>query len=156
MIVATMKTIDHATLAQRVAAGAITAAHVIGRPDGWCVVVKDGSTTYALAARRGSMRLFRRLHTLVEYLKGVGLDRFEVDASSCPSESVPRRRPNLSGPIKSGDDQTADHDRWFRNQVRNTLDGIERGEIRLVPDDEHRAGWRRRRVDLLASIQRDE
>jgi hypothetical protein len=149
-----MKTIDQATLVRRVAAGTILAAHVIGQADGWCVVVKDGSTTCTLTARRGSVRLFRRLEPLVEYLKGVGLDRFEVDASGYPSELPSRRRPNTSAPIKDGDDETAEHDRWFRNQVKNTLDRIERGEIRFVPDDEHRAGWRQKRVDLLARVKR--
>ena len=117
-------------------------------------MVKDGSTTCTLTARRGSVRLFRRLETLVEYLKGVGLDRFEVDASGYPSESASRRRPNMSERIKGGADETAEHDSWFRNQVKNTLDGVERGEIRLVPDDEHRAGWRQKRIDLLARVKR--
>ena len=148
-----MKTIDHATLAQRVAAGAILAAHVIGQPGGWRVVAKDGAVSHTLAARRGSVRLFRRLDTLVEYLRGIGLDRFEVDASGHRPELSSRQR--LHAPQRAdGADEAVDHDRWFRAQVENTLEGIERGEVRLTTDDEHRADWRQKRVDLLARARR--
>lgn len=152
MPAAAMKTIDHATLAQRIAAGAIFGAHVIGQPGGWGVVVKDGSISRALAARRGSVRLFRRFETLVAYLKRIGLDRFEVDASGYQSESAPRNRPNMPQRTE-GADEAADHDRWFRAKVEKTLEGIGRGEVRLVPDDEHRAGWRWKRADLLARVR---
>jgi hypothetical protein len=75
------KTIDHATLLRRMAAGVISGARVIGQPGGWGVVIEDGTTWCSLAARRGGVRLFRRFETLAGYLREIGLDRFEVDVS---------------------------------------------------------------------------
>jgi hypothetical protein len=149
-----MKTIDHATLVEHVTAGTVLSAHVIGQPGGWGIVVKEGSMSRTLAARRGSTRLFRRLETLVDYLKGIGLDRFEIDASGYPSASLSLRRPNNTERTERADEM-ADHDRWFRTQVKNTLEGVERGAVRLVPDDEHRARWRQKRADLLTRSRQD-
>jgi hypothetical protein len=152
---AATKTIDHATLAEHVTAGTVLSAHVIGQPGGWGIVVKEGSMSRTLAARRGSARVFRRLETLVVYLKRIGLDRFEIDASGYPFVALSRRRPKKTVRTESAN-ETADHDRWFRLQVKNTVDRVERGEIPLVTDDEHRAGWRHKRVELLSRLRRDE
>ena len=149
------KTIDHATLLRRMAAGVISGARVIGQPGGWGVVVEDGTTWCSLAARRGGVRLFRRFETLAGYLREIGLDRFEVDVSGFSPEASLRRRPDTSRRMLETH-EAAEHDRWFRSRVEGTLDGIERGEVRVISHDEHRARWRQKRIELLARSRSDE
>jgi len=147
------KTIDHATLVKRVAAGAIRGTRVVGQLGGWGIVVKDGRTSRALAARRGSLRVFRRFETLVGYLRELGLERYDVDASGYAPEASSRRRPDTAKRMERIYD-AAEHDRWFRAEVRRTLDDIERGAVKLVPHGEHRDGWRGKRARLLGRARR--
>jgi hypothetical protein len=147
------KTIDHATLAQRAASGAIRGARVVGRPGGWGLVVRDGRTARSLAARRGELRLFRRFETLVGYLKDMGIVQYDVDASGYAPEASPRRRPDTAKRMERAH-EAADHDRWFRAQVQEVLDGIERGEVGVISHTEHAARWRRKRKALLARARR--
>lgn len=70
----TTETIDHATLVKLAEAGVVRSAHVSGQGGGWGVMVKYGTTERALTAQRSQqLRIFRKLETLVEYLKGVGI-----------------------------------------------------------------------------------
>ena len=79
----TAETIDHTTLIKLAEAGVVRSAHVIGRDGGWGILVRYGMTERLLAAQRSQqVRIFRKLETLVEYLKGVGIPRFEVDAEN--------------------------------------------------------------------------
>jgi hypothetical protein len=146
-------TIDHATLAGRVAAGAIRGARIVGRAGGWGIVVKDGRAARTLAARRGSARLFRRFETLVGYLKQIGLDRYEVDASGYVPGTPARQRPDSAKRLAQAH-AAAEHDRWFRAQVQGTLDGIRQGRIGVVSSEEHDARWRRKRTALGARDRR--
>jgi len=51
-------------------------------------------TERALAAQRShQVRIFRKLETLVEYLKGVGIPRFDVDAELRPAQHDHRQAP---------------------------------------------------------------
>lgn len=149
-----VETIDDETLAQRVACGAIVDADVVGRLGGWGVVVTDGQTSRILAGRRGSLRLFRRFEVLVAYLRQIGVVRFRVDASGYSSASSVKKRATSAEQIEAVDEAAA-HDRWFRAQVSKTLRDIERGEVRISTDDEHRARWRRKRADMLARSRRN-
>lgn len=82
-------TLDHTTLTQLVAANAIRTAHVVGQPGGWVVAVAFGSAERFLAAQRSrKLRVFRKLETVMAYLKGVGLPRFQVDASGYEAETT--------------------------------------------------------------------
>jgi hypothetical protein len=77
----TQDTIDHATLERLVEARAVRGAIVIGQPGGWGLIVQYGMTERALAAKRGSVRIFRKFETLVGYLKAIDITKFQVDAS---------------------------------------------------------------------------
>lgn len=68
----TAETIDHTTLSRLVEAGAVRGAHVVGQAGGWAVTVKYGMAERSLAAQRSrQVRLFKRMETLVSYLKAV-------------------------------------------------------------------------------------
>jgi|ERR1039457_2951209 hypothetical protein len=112
-------TIDHTTLQHLVEAGAVRGADVIGQPGGWGIVIKYGMTQRTLAARRGAIRTFSRLEALVNYLKGIGISQFMVNASNYdPADK--RARPDSAERMKRTFD-AAEHDRWFREQVEEGI-----------------------------------
>lgn len=73
-------TIDHRTLVHLVEAGAVRTVNIVGQPGGWAVVVRYGMGERALAAKRGTVRVFRKFETLANYLKGISIDQYQVDA----------------------------------------------------------------------------
>jgi hypothetical protein len=114
------QTIDHATLVKFIDAGTVRAARVIGRAGGWGIVVSCGRTDHALAAQRGKLRLFSKLDTVVTYLKGIGLHRFDVDAIHYDSRHTRRARPDRAAALKHAHEAAA-YDKWFREQVQASL-----------------------------------
>lgn len=86
-------TIDHVTLSALVEAGAVRGANVVGQPGGWGIVIQYGMTERALAAKRGSIRIFRHFETLVGYLKGIGVAKYR-GRHRVRSGSAQRRAPS--------------------------------------------------------------
>ena len=116
------ETIDHGTLSRLVEAGAVSGAHIVGRSGGWAVMVRFGTTERPLAAQRSrQVRLFRRFETLVAYLKGVGIARFEVDAAEFDPQTTRPARPDRSEALKHAHEAAA-YDVWFREQVQASID----------------------------------
>ena len=107
--------IDHATLSRLAEAGAIDKTLVVGQLGGWSIVVRYGKSEHSLAAQRSrQVRLFKRMETLVSYLKDVGISQFDVDAADYAAESS--KRPDRADALKRAH-EAAEHDRWFREQV---------------------------------------
>lgn len=127
------ETIDHATLSRLVEAGAVRGAHIIGQPGGWFVMVRYGMHERPLAAKRShNVRLFRRFETLVSYLKGIGIARFDVDSSDYTPDSLnTARRPDRAEALKRAHEAAA-YDAWFRDQVQASIDDPRPG----IPHDE--------------------
>ncbi|MCL2523508.1 MAG: hypothetical protein FWF20_07175 [Betaproteobacteria bacterium] len=114
-------TIDHGTLSRLVEAGAVQGAHIIGQPGGWSIMVRYGAHERPLAAQRSrNIRLFRRFETLVSYLKGVGIARFDVDAASYDPAAA-TRRPDRSAAMKRANAAVA-YDDWFRERLQASID----------------------------------
>jgi hypothetical protein len=109
------ETIDHRTLSRLVEAGAVRGAHVVGQPGGWSVLVKYGMAERALAAQRSrQVRVFRRMETLVNYLKGIGIQCFDVDGAEYEAEGgTTHSRPDRAEALRHAHEAAA-HDRWFR------------------------------------------
>lgn len=139
------ETIDHATLSRLVEAGAVQGAHIVGQGGGWSVVVQCGLTERSLAAQRSrQVRLFRKFETLVSYLKGVGIARFEVDAAQFdPDAARGPRRPDRTEALKKAHEAAA-HDTWFRAQVQASLEDPRPS----VPDEEAREVFAARKAAL--------
>src|SRR5476649_2054242 len=117
----TTETIDHATLTKLADAGVVRSAHVVGQDGGWGILVKYGTTERALAAQRSrQIRIFRKLETLVDYLKGVGIPRFDVDAANYAAGSA-TTRPDQSEKMKVAH-QAAAYDEFFRRKVQSAID----------------------------------
>ena len=119
----TPETIDHATFSKLAEAGAVRSAHIVGQPGGWGIVVKYGMTERALVAQRSQqVRIFRKFETLVGYLKGVGIVRFDVDALNWDADSLTTRtRPDASEAMKKAHEAAA-YDKWLKAEVQEAID----------------------------------
>ena len=119
----TTETIDHMTLTKLAEAGVVRSAHVVGQDGGWGILVKYGMTERALAAQRShQVRIFRKLETLVEYLKGVGIPRFDVDAVNYDPHSVTvTKRPDRAAAMKDAHAAAA-YTNWLKAEVQEALD----------------------------------
>jgi hypothetical protein len=114
----TLDTIDHVTLSRLVAAEAVSSARIIGQPGGWGIVIKFGVTERALAAKRGSVRIFRKFETLVAYLKAMGVFKYEVDATGFdPAALKSTSRAEVASARMTATHDAAAYDKWFREQV---------------------------------------
>ncbi|AEC18782.1 hypothetical protein PT7_0242 [Pusillimonas sp. T7-7] len=69
----------------------------------------------------GAIRNFRRLDTLVTYLKSIGLSQFDVDAANYDQTAATAKRPDRAAALKQAHEAAA-YDKWFRAQVQEALD----------------------------------
>ncbi len=129
----TAETIDHTTLTEMIGAGVVCSAHVVGHEGGWGILVKYGMTERALATQRSNqVRIFRKLETLVAYLKGIGIPRFDVDAVSYDPNSVATtKRPDRAAAMK-GAHASAAYSKWLKAEVQEAIDDTSP----TVPHDE--------------------
>ncbi|EII2810283.1 hypothetical protein LG734_005355 [Salmonella enterica subsp. enterica serovar Java] len=144
------ETIDHTTLSRLVEAGAVRGAHIIGQPGGWSVMVRYGMHERPLAAQRShNVRLFRRFETLVSYLKGIGIARFDVDSSDYTPDAVnTARRPDRAEALKRAHEAAA-YDAWFREQVQASIDDPRPG----IPHDAVEAKFAAKREALRKRME---
>lgn len=133
----TANTIDHATLALLVEAGAVSDAHIVGQPGGWGVVVRCGVTERAVAARRGAVRVFRKFETLASYLKGVGIQQYQVDAREFDPVGlkVARTRSDASQRMKAAHEALTYRD-WLEGKVNAARHGLADGSNKVFTDKE--------------------
>lgn len=129
----TTETIDHTTLTKLAEAGVVRSAHVVGQAGGWGILVRYGMTERALAAQRShQVRIFRKLETLVDYLKGIGIPRFDVDAVNYDPDSVTvHKRPDRAAAMKSAHEAAA-YTKWLKAEVQEAIDDTSP----TVPHDE--------------------
>lgn len=141
----TVDTIDHATLAHLVEAGAVRGAHVVGQPGGWAVVVQYGMTERALAARRGAVRLFRKFETLAGYLKEVGIQQYQVDARLYDPTAlkVERSRTDAAARMKATHEGAA-YNKMFEAKVAASLAGLKDGTNKPFTDKQWAAELQKR------------
>ncbi|MET3856842.1 hypothetical protein [Rhizobium sp. OAE497] len=150
----TRSTIDHATLAQLAGAGAIDKTLVVGQTGGWSIVVRYGKSEHPLAAQRSrQVRLFKKMETLVSYLRDVGISQFDVDASDYAAE--PAKRPDRADALKRAH-EAAEHDRWFREQVRIGLREADDPNTVWISNEDMEKEWEEMRVELEARIAAQE
>lgn len=119
----TVDTIDRTTLEHLVAAGAVKGASIVGQPGGWGVVVHYGLTERVLAARRGAIRNFKKFETLVDYLKSIGLAKYQVDATEYVPTAPPsdRKRTDAAERMKNAHAAAA-YKGWLTKEVQEAID----------------------------------
>lgn len=99
--------IDHDTLTKLCEAGDIRTTHVVGNAGGWGIVVQHKLAGSADALLRSQhVQTFRKLETLVGYLKTVGIVRFEVDS------------------IAWTPDSDSAYDQWLKAEVQEAIDDL--------------------------------
>ena len=146
------ETIDHSTLTELVEAGALRGAHVVGQPGGWSLRVKYGAAERALAAQRSrQVRVFRRIETLVSYLKDVGIEHFDVDAADYQAEGG-KTRPDRAEAMRRAHEAAA-HDKWFRDQIEEAIKEADDPNTEWVPHEVVKQDMARQRAEVLARIK---
>lgn len=151
------KTIDHNTLSRLVEAKAVRGAHVIGEAGGWGVMIKYGMHERALAATRSKeIRKFKKLETLVVYLKEVGIDQFDIDARQYDPATVQTYKREDRADAMRQAHEAVKHDKWFRQQVAQALKEADDPATVWVPHDVAKADMQRQRESLLARTRNAE
>ena len=149
------ETIDHTTLSRLAEAGAVRSAHIVGQAGGWGILVKYGMTERALAAQRShQVRIFRKFETLVSYLKGVGIARFEVDAVNYDAASLKltRTRPDSSAAMTRAHEAAA-YDKWFRAEVGAALKEADDPNTQWVSNDDAKKHFAAKREALRKRVK---
>ncbi len=149
--------IDHASLTRLVQAGAVSNTHVMMGDGGWTVVVHSAQgglngTAYTLATHRKAPRLFRKMDSLVSYLADVGISHFEVDAAGFARGEVRTwSRPDRAAALKQTHEDAA-HDRWFREQVEESLRHADSPEAVWISHDDVKLRRAKRRDEIRAQL----
>ncbi len=151
------ETIDHNTLSRLVEAGAVRGAHVIGQVGGWAILIKYGLLERALATTRSKkIRTFKKLETLVVYLKEIGISQFDVDTAQYDPATVQTySRPDRTEAMRQAH-EAVEHDKWFRAQVEQGLQEADDPTTVWIAHDEAKASMQRQREGLLARIGKTE
>lgn len=139
--------IDHASLIQLAEAGALLETHVVGQGGGWSVLVRYGNQSRVLAAQRGNAaRVFKKMDTLVSYLKDAGISKFDVDSAAFVTEAG-TARPDRARALREMHEAAA-HDAWFRGQVQLALDEANGDDAQWVAHDAVAENWAEKRAAL--------
>ncbi len=150
-------TIDHASLALLVQAGAISNTHVTMRDGGWAVVVHSAHSglndaVYTLATHRKAPRLFKKMDSLVSYLAEIGISHFEVDSAGFVRGEIRTwSRPDRAAALKQTHEDAA-HDRWFREQVEAGIRLADSPDAVWISHDEVKARRAKRRSEIRAQL----
>lgn len=144
-------TIDQAMLEKLAAAGSLQRVCAVAQTGGWRIVVVYGTSESNLVVRRGNVRVWPKLDTLVNFLVRMQIAEFEVDATAFqPGTHVARPRLDAAERMRAAHEAAA-YDRWFRGQVQAGIDDprprVPHEVVLREMADENDA--------LLASIARD-
>ena len=141
--------IDQSTLTHLVQAGTIRTANLVGQPGGWEVVVAYGREQRALGKKRGEVRQFRNLETLINLLRTIGLVDYRVDASQYDPKAAARTNPAAAERLRSAHAASA-YDKWFRTEVGQALAEADDPSTKWLSNDDvqnesakRRAAWRK-------------
>lgn len=146
----TAETIDHSTLSRLVEAGAVEVAHVVGKTGGWSVVIRYGKVERPLAAQRSrQVRVFKRMDTLVSYLRDVGISQFDVDAADYAPGTA--SRPDRAAALRRTH-EAAEYDKWFREQVGEAIREADDPNAIWISAQDAEERMDKLRAELLAQL----
>lgn len=94
-----LTTIKESQLRELVDTRSIRSACVRGARGGYTIMVRCGTVERTLESVRGDVRLFT-LDNASKFLRGVGLCRFEVDASGYEEARMRKARPDRAAALK--------------------------------------------------------
>ncbi|ADU13834.1 hypothetical protein [Asticcacaulis excentricus] len=141
--------IDHNHLIQLVENGAVKEARVVGCEGGWEVVVrvKAGKFYILSVQRKSEPRVFKKIDTLIDYLRKLGIEAFGVETAGYKKGG--NTRPDRSVALKEAH-EAASHDRWFRQEVAKGLKAADSSNAVWVSHEDVEAMRAARRIELLA------
>ncbi len=79
---------DKPLLKELVAAGAVRSVTLYGVPGGFVVSISTEGGSRSLCAQRGHPRVFKQLNSAAEFLLGIGVSRFAVEAEGWSARSL--------------------------------------------------------------------
>jgi hypothetical protein len=148
---AQMATIDQTMLEKLSASGSLQRVRAVAQTGGWRIVVRYGTSESTLVVRRGNVRVWPKLDTLVNFLVRMQIAEFEVDATAFqPGTHVARPRLDAAERMRAAHEAAA-YDRWFKGQVQAGLDDSRP----RVPHEVVLREMAEENEALLASIARD-
>jgi hypothetical protein len=127
-------TIKTDVLRELIAAGSVRSALLIGQRGGFALRIHAGLQERMLATKYGAIKLFTRLDLAAKALRSLGLAEFAVDATRYEPGQLRPRRPDRVNALRHAY-AVIEHDTWFRGEVQETLNKIERGEGEYVEHD---------------------
>ena len=93
--------INHNALTHLIEANAVSVATAKADGDIWTLSINSGETNKTMMAKNsGKARVWRKLDTLAKYLKGIGLDKFEIDVSQYDPSQKSLTRPDSARTLK--------------------------------------------------------
>lgn len=127
-------TVKIETLRELIAAGSVRSATLLGQRGGYAVLIQVGTQERVLANRTGAARLYARLDTAAKDLRELGLAEFGVNAANFTPGRLRAARPDRAAQMKQAH-AAVEHDHWFRQKVRSTLERLNNGEESLLDHD---------------------
>jgi len=152
--------LQHATLQQLAAAKALGGARAVPMEGGWALQVRYGEAKGLLEAQRSRRpRLFRRLETLVDYLRDIGVASFEVEVGASPPEAAPsRRRPDRAAALRrlhqlaeESPERASPRPAPIDSEISAALAEADDPATEWFPHKEFKREWAGLRAALLAS-----
>ncbi len=97
-----LETIDHQILLRLSQSNLVQAVIVVGKKEGWQIIVKYGDVECYLSSTRKQVRVFRKLETAIFYLKDLGVEEVIVKVADYnPKVKTGKRsRPDRSEVLK--------------------------------------------------------
>jgi hypothetical protein len=92
--------IREATLRELTAAHSPCEVRLVGEAGGFTVALDFGPITKVLTSTRGQVRRFASLNTAAEFLKQLGISRFEVDATQYERGRMRKPRPDRAEALR--------------------------------------------------------
>lgn len=95
-----LQSIKETTLRELVEANSVNSACVVGQRGGYAVTVRYGLTERILSTTRGDVRLFASLDTVSDFLRKLGLNKYEVDATGYEPGRLRAARPDRAEALR--------------------------------------------------------
>ena len=96
-----LETIKERTLRELVEANSVRSACLVGQHGGFAVTVRYGIVEKTLSNARGETRVFASLNTATEFLRRMGIVKFEVDATDYEPGRLRKPRPDRAQALKN-------------------------------------------------------
>jgi hypothetical protein len=94
------ETIKESTLKELMRSGSACRACVKGEIGGFSITFLYGCLSRTLSSSRGGMRKFASLNTAMEFLRQLGIERFEVDARLHEPGRIRKARPDRAEALR--------------------------------------------------------